>query len=185
MHAPVAARARPHRPRQPPMTDAPRLGSGSAYRPRTSVKLPASAPPPEEGGRGLRVSVRGRARPARCSCAASITTGWSIWGRTPPTRSKPTSRRALRRAPTSWARGCSRPSAIAQVGDGSHAAGCASRSIATCGRPGLKRAGVSDRALRHTAATLAYRYSHELRAVQDLLGYRDPRTTARYARWPW
>jgi integrase/recombinase XerD len=47
---------------------------------------------------------------------------------------------------------------------------------------GLKRAGVSDHALRHTAATLAYRYSHDLRAVQDLLGHRDPRTTSRYAR---
>jgi integrase/recombinase XerD len=41
---------------------------------------------------------------------------------------------------------------------------------------------VSDHALRHTAATLAYRYSHDLRAVQDLLGHSDPRTTARYAR---
>jgi integrase/recombinase XerD len=47
---------------------------------------------------------------------------------------------------------------------------------------GLKRAGVSDHALRHTAATLAYRYSRDLRAVQDLLGHRDPRTTSRYAR---
>jgi len=49
-------------------------------------------------------------------------------------------------------------------------------------RTQLKRPRVSDHALRHTAATLAYRYSHDLRAVQDLLGHRDPRTTARYAR---
>jgi len=45
-----------------------------------------------------------------------------------------------------------------------------------------KRPGVSDHALRHTAATLAYRYSHDLRAVQDMLGHADPKTTARYAR---
>jgi site-specific recombinase XerD len=49
-------------------------------------------------------------------------------------------------------------------------------------RADLKRARISDHALRHTAATLAYRYSHDLRAVHDLLGHRDPRTTARYAR---
>jgi site-specific recombinase XerD len=46
----------------------------------------------------------------------------------------------------------------------------------------LKRPRVSDHALRHAAATLAYRYSHDLRAVQDLLGHSDPRTTARNAR---
>ena len=49
-------------------------------------------------------------------------------------------------------------------------------------RTELKRPRVSDHALRHTAATLAYRYSHELRVVQDLLGHSDPRSTARYAR---
>jgi len=36
---------------------------------------------------------------------------------------------------------------------------------------GLKRAGVSNHALRHTGATLAYKYTHDLRAVQDLLGH--------------
>jgi len=30
--------------------------------------------------------------------------------------------------------------------------------------------------------TLAYRYTHDLRAVQDMLGHQDPKTTARYAR---
>jgi site-specific recombinase XerD len=46
----------------------------------------------------------------------------------------------------------------------------------------LKRPGVSNHALRHTGPTLAYKYTHDLRAVQDLLGHADPRTTARYAR---
>jgi len=46
----------------------------------------------------------------------------------------------------------------------------------------LKRPGLSDHALRHTAATLGYKHSHDLRAVQDMLGHADPRTTARYAR---
>ena len=46
----------------------------------------------------------------------------------------------------------------------------------------LKRPGVSNHALRHSDATLAYKYTHDLRAVQDLLGHADPRTTARYAR---
>ena len=45
---------------------------------------------------------------------------------------------------------------------------------------GLKRPGVSDHALRHTAATLAYKYTRDLRAVQHMLGHADPRTTARY-----
>lgn len=45
----------------------------------------------------------------------------------------------------------------------------------------LKRPGVSNHALRHTGATLAYKYTHDLRAVQDLLGHADPRTSARYA----
>ncbi len=47
---------------------------------------------------------------------------------------------------------------------------------------GLKRPGVSNPALRHTGATLGYKYTHDLRAVQDLLGHPDPRITARYAR---
>ncbi len=46
----------------------------------------------------------------------------------------------------------------------------------------LKRPGLSNHALRHTGATLAYKYTHDLRAVQDMLGHADPRTTARYAR---
>ena len=46
----------------------------------------------------------------------------------------------------------------------------------------VKRPRVSNHALRHTVATLAYRYTHDLRAVQDMLGHQDPKTTARYAR---
>jgi len=44
-----------------------------------------------------------------------------------------------------------------------------------------KRRGVSTHALRHTAATLAYEHTHNLRAVQDMLGHADPKTTAIYA----
>jgi integrase/recombinase XerD len=46
----------------------------------------------------------------------------------------------------------------------------------------LKRPGLSNHALRHTGATLAYKYTHDLRAAQDLLGHADPRTTACFAR---
>jgi len=46
----------------------------------------------------------------------------------------------------------------------------------------LKRERVSNHALRHTAATLAYHYSRDLRAVQDMLGHADPKTTSKYAR---
>jgi site-specific recombinase XerD len=49
-------------------------------------------------------------------------------------------------------------------------------------RAEVKRPRVSNHALRHTGATLAYRYTHDLRAVQDMLGHQDPKTTARYAR---
>lgn len=44
-----------------------------------------------------------------------------------------------------------------------------------------KRPGLSNHALRHSAGTLAYRYSKDIRAVQDMLGHADPKTTARYA----
>ena len=46
----------------------------------------------------------------------------------------------------------------------------------------VKRPRVSNHALRHTGATLAYLYTHDLRAVQGMLGHQDPKTTARYAR---
>ena len=46
----------------------------------------------------------------------------------------------------------------------------------------VKRPRVCNHALRHTGATLAYRYTHDLRAVQDMLGHQDPKTTARYGR---
>ncbi len=44
-----------------------------------------------------------------------------------------------------------------------------------------KRPGISGHALRHTAGTLSYKHSQDLRAVQDMLGHADPKTTARYA----
>src|SRR5215216_4633199 len=37
-------------------------------------------------------------------------------------------------------------------------------------KAGLKKTGLSNHALRHTAATLGYKHSHDLRAVQDMLG---------------
>lgn len=46
---------------------------------------------------------------------------------------------------------------------------------------GLKRPGLSGHALRHSAATAAYAATRDLRAVQDMLGHRNPRTTSRYA----
>ena len=46
----------------------------------------------------------------------------------------------------------------------------------------LKRPGLSDHALRHTAATLAHHYSRDLCAVQDMLGHADPRITSKCAR---
>ena len=46
---------------------------------------------------------------------------------------------------------------------------------------GLKRPGISNHALRHTAATLGYLHTGDLRAVQELLGHANPRMTARYA----
>jgi integrase len=46
---------------------------------------------------------------------------------------------------------------------------------------GLKRPGISNHALRHTAGTLGYLHTGDLRAVQDFLGHADPRMTSRYA----
>ncbi len=46
---------------------------------------------------------------------------------------------------------------------------------------GLKRPGISNHALRHTAGTLGYLHTGDLRAVQDFLGHTDPRMMARYA----
>lgn len=40
--------------------------------------------------------------------------------------------------------------------------------------------GFTAHSLRHRFATMAYRGSHDLRAVQQLLGHSDPGTTARY-----
>jgi integrase len=79
-------------------------------------------------------------------------------------------------------RPCLRASGIAQLADASPPRGVRFTVDVYLTRTQLKRPRVSDHALRHTAATLAYRYSHDLRAVQDLLGHSAPRTTARYAR---
>jgi len=46
---------------------------------------------------------------------------------------------------------------------------------------GLKRPGISNHALRHTAGTLGYLHTRDLRAVQEMLGHADPRMTAKYA----
>jgi len=54
-------------------------------------------------------------------------------------------------------------------------------STPTCNRP-AEVPRISNHARRHTGATLAYRYTHDLRAVRDMLGHQDPKTTARYAR---
>jgi site-specific recombinase XerD len=48
-------------------------------------------------------------------------------------------------------------------------------------RAEVKRPGVSGHALRHTAGTLAYRYTRDLRAVQEMLGHSSPQITSRYA----
>ena len=48
-------------------------------------------------------------------------------------------------------------------------------------RAELKRPGVSGHALRHTAATLAYKHTRDLRGVQEMLGHSDPKITTRYA----
>ena len=48
---------------------------------------------------------------------------------------------------------------------------------------GLKRPRISNsnHALRHTAATLGYMHTGDVRAVQEFLGHSDPRQTSRYA----
>ena len=46
---------------------------------------------------------------------------------------------------------------------------------------GLKRPGISNHALRRTAATLGYLHTGDLRAVQEFFGHADPRMTSRYA----
>jgi integrase len=46
---------------------------------------------------------------------------------------------------------------------------------------GLKRPGISNHALRHTAATLGYLHTGDLRTVQEFLGHADPRMTSKYA----
>ena len=48
-------------------------------------------------------------------------------------------------------------------------------------KAGLKKPGMSNHALRHTAGTLGYLHTGDLRAVQDFLGHADPRMTAKYA----
>ena len=40
---------------------------------------------------------------------------------------------------------------------------------------GLKRPGISNHALRHTAATLGYLHTGDLRVVQEFLGHSDPK----------
>lgn len=49
-------------------------------------------------------------------------------------------------------------------------------------KAGLKRPKLSGHALRHTSAILMYDKTLDIRRVQDTLGHRNPRTTARYAR---
>jgi integrase/recombinase XerD len=49
---------------------------------------------------------------------------------------------------------------------------------------GLKHANgrtLSAHSLRHTAGTLGLRAGADLRQIQDLLGHKDPKTTALYA----
>src|ERR1039457_3985200 len=48
-------------------------------------------------------------------------------------------------------------------------------------KAGLRRPGISNHSLRHTADTLGYLHTGDLRALQDFLGHADPRMTAKYA----
>ena len=105
---------------------------------------------------------------------ASTTTAWSFFGPMSPTRFAPT-----------WPRGSIPPDEFGEallVADGNFARG---HRLSRRGVPhvvdgylraaGVKRPQVSNHALRHTSATLAYRYTHDLRAVRDLPGSQDDR----------
>lgn len=46
---------------------------------------------------------------------------------------------------------------------------------------GFKKPGISCHVFRHSAGTNLYAATKDLRLVQDTLGHRDPKTTARYA----
>ena len=127
-----------------------------------------------------RISPR-RARISYCWCAARPATGSSTCGRTPVAEIKEYV--ALRGEVPADAHGTPLSTAL-----GKHAGGgrLSRRHIrvqtAKCLRQvGLKRPGMSNHALRHTAATLGYLHTGDLRAVQDFLGHADPRMTARYA----
>jgi site-specific recombinase XerD len=48
-------------------------------------------------------------------------------------------------------------------------------------KTGLKKPGLSGHALRHTAGTLAYEATRDIRAVQEMLGHKNPKTTGIYA----
>ena len=55
----------------------------------------------------------------------------------------------------------------------------ADRQVSAARRP--QAPGHLQPRLRHTAATLGYLHTGDLRAVQDFLGHVDPRQTSRYA----
>ena len=57
---------------------------------------------------------------------------------------------------------------------------CAMSSTAICAPPTSNDPGVEPRAAAYQRHA-GLRYTHDLRAVQDVLGHQDPKTTARYA----